>query len=187
MERDPAGVAAHGLDDLHAVVALRGRLDALDRFGDHGHRGVEADRAIGPRHVVVDRLGDADDRQAVSVEPLGDAHRAVAAQDDQAVQTLAAAVGDDLGGGIGAAAPGVGEGIHPAVGAQHGAAHAQQSAHRAIVEGADAALDRAEEAVLHAHHLGAMAQQEALGRRANDRVQSRAVAAGGEDADPHTR
>ena len=45
---DPARVAAHDLDDDHAVVRLGRRVQAVDRVGRDLHRGVEAEREVGP-------------------------------------------------------------------------------------------------------------------------------------------
>ena len=58
---DPARVAAHDLDDDDAVVRLRRRVQAVDRVRGDLHRGLEAEREVRAREVVVDRLGDADD------------------------------------------------------------------------------------------------------------------------------
>ena len=63
---DPAGVAAHHLDDHHAVVRLRRRVQAVDRVGRDLDRGVEAERVVGADDVVVDRLRHADHRHAGS-------------------------------------------------------------------------------------------------------------------------
>jgi hypothetical protein len=62
---DPAGVAAHHLDDHDAVVRLGGRVQAVDRLRGDEDRGVEAERVIGRGKVVVDRLRHADDRKVV--------------------------------------------------------------------------------------------------------------------------
>ena len=59
--RDPPRVAAHHLDDHHPVVALGGGVQPVDRVGRDLHRGVEPEREVGRRQVVVDRLGHADD------------------------------------------------------------------------------------------------------------------------------
>ena len=56
VERDPARVAAHHLDDHHAVVALGRRVQAVDRVGGDLHGGVEAEGHVGAAEVVVDRL-----------------------------------------------------------------------------------------------------------------------------------
>ena len=67
-DRDPARVPAHHLDDHHAVVRLRGRVQPVDRLGADRDRRVEAERVVGRGQVVVDRLRDADDREAVLLE-----------------------------------------------------------------------------------------------------------------------
>ena len=56
VDGDPAGVAAHHLDDDHAVVRLGRRVQAVDRVGGDLHRGLEAEREVGAGEVVVDRL-----------------------------------------------------------------------------------------------------------------------------------
>ncbi len=65
---DPAGVAAHHLDDHHAVVRLRGGVQAVDRVGHDLHGGLEAERDVGAAEVVVDRLRHADDGDARFVQ-----------------------------------------------------------------------------------------------------------------------
>ena len=87
VERDPAGVPAHHLDDHDAVVRLGGRVQAVDRLGRDRDRGVEPERVVGAVEVVVDRLRDADDREAVlRVQLRGDAERVLAADRDERVE-----------------------------------------------------------------------------------------------------
>src|SRR5690606_40479638 len=50
-----------------------------DRLGRDRHGRVEADRAVGPPHVVVDRLGDADDPHPGLGDLVRRVHRAVPA------------------------------------------------------------------------------------------------------------
>ena len=83
MQRDPAGVPAHHLDDEHAAVRLRGGVQAVDRFHGDVDRGVEAERVVGGVEVVVDGLGHADDLHAVLVQGGRDAERVLAADGDQ--------------------------------------------------------------------------------------------------------
>ena len=64
MHGDPAGVAAHHLDDHDAVVRLGGRVQPVDRFGRDGDRRVEAERVVRAGEVVVDRLRHADHGEA---------------------------------------------------------------------------------------------------------------------------
>ena len=49
-------MAAHHLDDDHAIVRLRRRVQAIDRVGRDLHRGLEAAREVGAVEVVVDRF-----------------------------------------------------------------------------------------------------------------------------------
>ena len=89
VRRDPAGVPTHHLHDHHAVVALRGRVQAVDRVGRDLHRGVEAEREVGRREVVVDRLRDADDVHALAGQLVRDAERVLAADRDHRVDAVA--------------------------------------------------------------------------------------------------
>ena len=92
VQRDPAGVAAHHLDDQHAVVRLGGRVQAVDRLGGDVDRGVEAEREVGAGQVVVDRLGHADDVDAEVGELGRHAERVLAADRDQRVDAVAGEV-----------------------------------------------------------------------------------------------
>ena len=65
VEGDPAGVAAHHLDDQDPVVAVGGGVQAVDRLHRDVDRGVEAEGVVGGAEVVVDRLRHPDDVDAV--------------------------------------------------------------------------------------------------------------------------
>ena len=99
MEGDPAGVAAHHLDDQDPVVAVGGRVEAVDRLHRDVDRGVEAEGVVGGAEVVVDRLRHADDLQAVLiVQARGRAQRVLAADRDQPLDAGGLQVlGDPLG------------------------------------------------------------------------------------------
>ncbi len=87
---DPAGVAAHHLDHHHPVMGLRGGVEAVDCVGGDLHGGVEAEGEVGAADIVVDRLRNADQRQAVvGIEAVGDRHGVLAADRDDGVQLLA--------------------------------------------------------------------------------------------------
>ena len=66
VQRDPPGVAAHHLDDHDALVRFGRRVQAIDRVGREVDGGVEPEAVRGADDVVVDRLRDADDRDAAS-------------------------------------------------------------------------------------------------------------------------
>ena len=70
-ERQPAGVVAHDLDHDDAVMAVRGAVQAVDRVGRDPERGVEAEGDVGALDVVVDRLGQGDDVQALLDQAVG--------------------------------------------------------------------------------------------------------------------
>ena len=93
VHRDPARVAAHHLDDHDALVRLGGGVQAIDRLGGDGDRGVEAERRLRARQIVVDRLRDADDRHPLLEEAGRDPERAVAADRDQRVAADLAGTG----------------------------------------------------------------------------------------------
>ena len=56
VQRDPARVAAHHLDDHDALVRFGGRVQPIDRVGREGDRRVEAETVRRADDVVVDRL-----------------------------------------------------------------------------------------------------------------------------------
>ena len=83
VQRDPAGVTSHHFQHHHAFVAGGGGVKTIEGVGGTGHGAVESEREGGRREVVVDCLGDADDRNAVFVKLLCDRQRAVAADADK--------------------------------------------------------------------------------------------------------
>ncbi len=86
MQRDPARLAPHDLDDHRAVMALGGGAQAVDGLGGDVDGGVEAEAVLGAVHVVVDGFWDAHQRRAHVVQLARDAHGAVAADDHDRVQ-----------------------------------------------------------------------------------------------------
>ena len=64
VERNPAGVAPHHLDDDDAPVRFGRRVQAIDRVGGKRHRRVETEAVRRADDVVVDGFRDADDRDA---------------------------------------------------------------------------------------------------------------------------
>jgi hypothetical protein len=90
--RDVAGVAAHDLDHHHPVVGLGRRVQPVDGVHAHLHRGVEAERELGGRQVVVDGLGHADHVHALGRQLGRHAQRVLAADGDQRVDPRVARV-----------------------------------------------------------------------------------------------
>ena len=181
VEGDPAGVAAHHLDDQHPVVAVGGRVQAVDRLHRDVDRGVEAEGVVGGAEVVVDRLRHADDRQAVlGVQARGRAEGVLAADRDQAVDPGRRQVRGDP--------------LRPAVRRRRGwSARSRGSCRR----GAGCRAPRARRAAgcrPPAARASRRGSRRTRGRRlptplrtiaADHRVESGAVAAAGEHSDPH--
>ena len=180
VEGDPAGVAAHHLDDHHPVVRLGRRVQAVDRVGGDLHSGVEAERHIGPAEVVVDRLRHTDHRQAVlAVEPRRGAERVLAADRDQAVEVERLHV---LAHALGAVV------MLERVGsrrAQDRASARQDPARRLDRQLLVGVLERAAPAVAEADDRVPLTIDAAPHYRADHRVETGAVAAPREHPDPH--
>ena len=85
---DPAGIAAHHLDDDHAVVRVGGGVDAVDGLGGDHDRGIEAEGLVGAADVVVDGLGNAHAVHAVLAQELRHRLRVVAAQGDEGIDLV---------------------------------------------------------------------------------------------------
>ena len=100
VHRDPARVASHHLDDHDPLVRFGGGVQPVDRLGGHGDGRVEAERRLRTRQVVVDRLGDADDRHPLLQEAAGDPERAVAADRDQGVAAVLLEAPHDVVGDV---------------------------------------------------------------------------------------
>jgi len=88
VHRDPTGVAAHHLTHEDAVVRFGGRMQTIDGVGRDLHGGVKAERDLGGRQVVVDRLRDSDDLHALLREPVRDAESVVAPDRDENVDVV---------------------------------------------------------------------------------------------------
>ena len=61
-------------------------VQPVDGVGGEADRAVEPEGAVGLDDVVVDGLGNADERNAPLVKLVGDRQRAVAADDDERVE-----------------------------------------------------------------------------------------------------
>jgi hypothetical protein len=180
--RDPPAVAAHHLDDQHAVVALGGGVEAIDRVGGDLHRRVEAERDLGALDVVVDRLRHADDRQPCSVVQLaGDAERAVATDRRSAPSSPMSASWPGRVDTVGAVERAA------ASGAEHRAAAGQHAAHRLDGERQGAALHHAVPRIAEPDDLVAVLALALADDGAQHRVQAGAVAPTGQHSDSHGR
>src|SRR5699024_92087 len=185
VQGQPAGLVAHDLDAHDPAVAAGGGVDAVDDVGGNVHRGVEAEGDVGAVDVVVDGLGQADDVQPLLGQEVGGLVGAVAAQTEQAVQ-LEVVVGLFHGGDLVDLV--LLNDLHHleggALGAQNGAAQGQQAAEIVRLHLLVVAVDQAVIAVQDADDLDifAHADVERFRHAADGRVQTGAVAAGGQDA-----
>ena len=186
MQRDPAGIAPHYLDDHDALVRLGRRVQAVNGQRREVHGRVKAEATGCADNVVVDRLGDTDDGNALQVELVGNAERAVAADHHQGIQAHLVEGVDDLVRVIDLALWGIG-GILKRVavirGAENGAAESQDAGHVAgRQDPAARGIEQTVEAVFEADDVNAGVVR-GLDDRPDDGVEAWSVAAAGEDAD----
>ena len=85
---DPAGIAAHELENHDPVVRGSGRMQPVYGLGRDGEGRIEAQAEVRARHVVVDGLRDAGHANSLLSEPLCDRQAAVTANDDEGIDTV---------------------------------------------------------------------------------------------------
>ena len=188
-QRDMAGVPPHHFQHHHPVVACRGRLEVVERLGRRRDGAGMADGGFGRTHVVVDRLGDADQADAALLrQPAQNREAAVAADADQRIQPQLPVALDDLPGPVDPRAVGhrIVEGVALVGRAQHGSAPTKQLAGKAVgvqhlvLQGPG---QQAERAFLDADHGPAAVSVRVQRHSPDGGVQPGAVAAAGQDSD----
>ena len=180
VQGDPAGVPAHHLNQHHPLMGLRGAVQAVDGLGGDLQRGVMAEGHIGAVDIVIDGLGNPDNRNALLVEPVRSGQCSFAADRDQHVDPVVLQRLFDIGQ-TGTQFLRVGPGS-----AEHGAALGQQSLVAVVVVELDApVLQQAPPAVLESDHRGVVAGVAGPHHGADDGIEAGAVAAAGEDSDTH--
>ena len=187
VQRDPASVASHHLDDHDSPVRLGRRVQAIDRVGRERDGGIESEAVRRADDVVVDGLRHADDWNAEKAEPVREAQGTVPADHHEApqahvVEHLDDAVGVRLFDALGGRDPSD-EGITRVDGTQDGAAPAQDAGDvPGVQDAASIELEQTVKAVFHPEDVdvGIAAR---LDDGTDDRVQARGVAPAGEDAD----
>ncbi len=185
VQRDPAGVPPHDLDDQRAVVALRRGVQPVDGLHRDVHRGVEAERVVGGAQVVVDGLGHPDHLDPGLVQPRRGAQGVLAADRDQRVDAeRGQVVLDPLHPGPAARARAVGQRVGPRR-AEDRPAPRQDSAYRLHVEGDGVPFQRPAPAVPEPHEFVAELRGAPADQRTNNRIQSWAVAAARQHSDSH--
>ncbi len=190
LQRDPTGVAPHHFDDHDALVRFRGGVQAIDRVGRERHRGVESEAAGRPDNVVVDRLRHADDGDALQVELVRDAQRAVAADHHERLQShLVKGLDDpirvvDLALGV---STGYSNGIAVIGGAENGPAEAKNAGD--VLRRQDARASRVEQAVEAVFETDDLdpGVESGLHDGANNGVEAGCITAAGEHANTFDR
>jgi len=100
VEGDPAGGAAHRLDDHDAVMALGRGVELVERVGRRGDGRVEAEGQERRGEIVVDRLRHPDHLKTLEAEAVGYAQGAVAADRNERVEPVRAKRRDELVGPV---------------------------------------------------------------------------------------
>jgi hypothetical protein len=143
VQRDPPGIPAHQLHHEDPLVAFRGGVEFIDRLGRGAHRGVEPESRQGSRDVVIDGLGDADDRQSLLPQLVGNEQTAVAPDGNQGIEPAGVEGGNELVGPIDfdlgpvLGHPAIPERIPPVGGAQNGSAQVGDALHLAGAQAQD--------------------------------------------------
>ena len=177
---DPAGVPAHHLDQHHSLMRFGGAVQPVDGVGGHHQCGVVAESHVGAVDVVVDGLGHTDDRNVFLGQPVRGRQRAFAADRDEDVDTVVIQRLLDL------VQPGPQLVGVRAGGAQHRSALGQQPVVAVVVLELHApVLQQPAPAVLESDHRRAVPGVAGAHYRPDDGVEARAVAAAGENSDPH--
>src|ERR1700729_2313385 len=185
MQRDPARVPAHHLDDQRPVVAFRRGVQPVDGLHRDVHGGVEPEGVVGRAQVVVDGLGYAHDLDALVVQPRGTPQGVLPTDRDQRADAQAVQViGDPRYPGATAAGRGVGQRIRSRR-AEDRAAERQDAADGLHVQRDGVALQRAAPAVPEPDEFVIELLRSAADDGADDRVQPGAVTATGENSDSH--
>ncbi len=95
-----AGIAPKHLQHQEALVRAGDGAQAVGQLDGAGDAGAEADAVIGAGHIVIHRLGDGDDLDALLVQAHAVAQRIIAADGDQVIDAQEIQVLEHLGGQI---------------------------------------------------------------------------------------
>ncbi|MEY2796451.1 MAG: hypothetical protein RIR10_2167, partial [Planctomycetota bacterium] len=189
-ECNPACIAAHDFAHHHAVMAVCGGMQTIERLGRSRNGGQEAEGDLGSDEVIVDRLWDADDVDARFRHRRGACHRSVTTDDDDGVESFARERGETFLGAICpnrfaslGAARAIARGIALIVRAKNRAAARQDAGDILDSKRSHAMFDEPLEAVFNADHLDAVLQDRGLCNGTDDCVEAGAVAAASENAE----
>jgi hypothetical protein len=179
VQRDPADMPAHHFGDHAAPMRLAGGPQPVDGLRGDLHRSVKTEGVVGGIEVVVDGLGDTHDFQAGIRQALGGGEGSLAADGDDGVDPQPFHVGlDDV------RAAAVLERVGPGR-AQDGAALFRDTADHGPGEVDDVTFHHTAPAVAESDELVAVDGNALEDGATDDRVQSGAVSAAGEDSNFH--
>ena len=100
MQRDESSMTSHHFQHDHAVVTLGGSVQLVDCLERGVDRRVEPECGDGSAHVVIDSLRHADDPHSTVTQLVGDAHRAIAADRNECIDSQLARVLYQLVGAV---------------------------------------------------------------------------------------
>jgi len=185
VQRDPARVPAHHLDDQRPVVTLGGRMEPVDSLHRDIHCSVKPESQIGRAEVVVNCLGNANHFGAGLVQPGRHAQGVLTANGHQSIDAEAFQVLlDALDASLAADGRRLAERVGPR-GAEYGPAAGQNAANRAYVQHHRVALERPAPAIPEADELQLVLGHAGPDDRSDHRVEAGAIAASGEDSHSH--
>ena len=88
VQRDPACIPPHDLDDHDAVVRLGRSMHAVNRFAHNVASRIESERVVGAPQVIVDRFRNANYVHTLFMQFLGDRQRVIASNGDQSIDLV---------------------------------------------------------------------------------------------------
>ena len=83
--RNPAGMTTHHFDDHDAVMRFRSGMQTIDGVGNDRNCGVESERVVSAADVVVDCLGNSDERELMLFAKDGGQPRATLRRQPQSI------------------------------------------------------------------------------------------------------
>ena len=180
VERDPADAAPHDLGDHASVVAVAGHTQAVEVLGCDINGGIEAERVVRGVEVVIHCFRDADHGDAGLCEAIGREQCSVATDSDEGVHIV---VLENFAHTLGAPSVLV-KGVD-ARGAEDRSALTADAAHKAPRDRDEFVVAYSLPAVEIAHEFIFVNGISLEDCSADDRVESRAVAARSQNADLH--
>ena len=179
VQRNPADVPAHNLNDHAPVVRFCCGAQGVDGPRGNSRRCVEAERVVSAAEVVVNGFGNTNHGQSLIVsEPRGTSEGALAADGNHPVDPV---VLHDLAHRI-RPTPGVRVGARRA---ENSSTSAADAAHIVRGQGVQVALQQATPSVADAHEFVTEEPYALADGASDDCVESGAVAAGGQNSDLH--